>query len=166
MQTFTNTDIEINTMSDNASTTSTLSGTSTPTNSTIQSNDKKKMDLINKYGTGKTLEYNKSTMQTINRAVRKVLLPRMKFLTTSKHFGSFDQPDFTDENCWVHRVFNQLGSLKNVSDNKKAEIWMTYRMKMKEQFSLHRSSVTVNLKAVFLKGASREVLCLLLKYIH
>ena len=65
-----------------------------------------------------------------------------------------------------HRVFNQLGSLKNVSDNKKAEIWMTYRMKMKEQFSLHRSSVTVNLKAVFLKGASREVLCLLLKYIH
>ena len=76
----------------------------------------------------------------------------MKFLSTSKAFGMFEQPDFTDPKSWVHHVFNQLGSSMNLPDIKKAEIWMTYRSRVKEQFSLHWSSVTQNLKNLFLKG--------------
>ena len=111
-----------------------------------------RMKLIKKYSDCQTLTYQKSTMQSINRAVRLVLLPRMKFVSSSKSFGSFEQPDFTDNNCWVHRVFDQLGTLKNAPVKKKAELWMTYRTKIKEQFNLHRSLVTQKLKTIFVKG--------------
>ena len=90
-----------------------------------------RMKLIKKYSDGKKLTFQKSTMQSINRAVRTVLLPHMKFISTSKSFGSFEQPDFTNPDCWVHRVFEQLGTLKNAPDKKKAEVWMTYRTKIK-----------------------------------
>ena len=116
------------------------------------SKERRKMRLIEKYSTGKTSEYSKSTMQSINSAVRKVLIPRMKFVSTQKHFGQFEQPDFSDESCWVHRVFDQLGNLKRANDMVKAEIWMTYRNKVKEQFSLHRSMVTNQLKKTLIKG--------------
>ena len=127
---------------------------STITRSTVSvaASERRKMLLLEKYGTGKTMDYNKSTLQSFNRAVRKVLLPRMKFVSNSKSFATFEQPDFSDSNCWVHRVFDQLGALNNYSDSKKAEIWMTYRNKIKDQFSLHRSNVTTQLKTVFVKG--------------
>ena len=127
---------------------------STITRSTVSvaASERRKMQLMEKYGTGKTMDYNKSTLQSFNRAVRKVLLPRMKFVSNSKSFATFEQPDFSDSNCWVHRVFDQLGALNNYSDSKKAEIWMTYRNKIKDQFSLHRSNVTTQLKTVFVKG--------------
>ena len=130
---------------------------STITRSTVSvaASERRKMQLMEKYGTGKTTDYNKSTLQSFNRAVRKVLLPRMKFVSNSKSFATFEQPDFSDSNCWVHRVFDQLGVLKNYSDSKKAEIWMTYRNKIKDQFSLHRSNVTTQLKTVFVKGKNK-----------
>lgn len=146
-------------MSDTASNTSALSvGTMTSMPSLFtETNDRRKLKLIEKYSSGRILEFNKSSLQSINRAVRKVLVPRMKFLSTSKSFGSFEQPDFTDPNCWIHRVFNQLGAYKDLSDTKKAELWMTYRSKVKEQFSLHRSTVTLALKNIFIKGKFSEL---------
>ena len=119
---------------------------------TALTRERRKMKLIEKYSTGRTTEYSKSTMQSINSAVRKVLIPRMKFVSTQKHFGHFEQPDFSDESCWVHRVFDQLGNLKRANDMVKAEIWMTYRHKVKEQFSLHRSMVTNQLKTSLIKS--------------
>ena len=74
------------------------------------------MKLVEKYSTGKAARFDSRTLQTMNRAVRAVIIPRMKFITTNKHFGSFDQPIFSDENCWVHKIFEQLGSLNNASD--------------------------------------------------
>ena len=100
--------------------------------------DRRKMMLIEKYSSGQTTtDYSKSTMISLNTVVRKVLIPRMKFVSERKQFGQFDQPDFSDSNCWVHRVFDQIGSLKHANDSVKAEIWMVYRSKIKEQFSIH-----------------------------
>ena len=43
--------------------------------------ERRKMKLIEKYSGGQTsTEYNKSTMLSLNNAVRKVLIPRMKFV--------------------------------------------------------------------------------------
>ena len=142
----------ITTTGDDNSTTSSLSNPTRASTIGTTERDQRKMVLIQKYSDGKTMSFNKSTLQSINRAVRKVLLPRMKFLSNLKCFGSFEQPDFSDPNCWVHRVFNELSTLKNAPDKKKAEIWMTYRSKLKEQFSLHRSSITSQIKLNFVKG--------------
>ena len=76
----------------------------------------------------------------------------MKFVSERKEFGQFDQPDFSDNSCWVHRVFDQLGTLKNANEMVKAEIWILYRHKIKEQFSIHRADVTNRLKKVVVKG--------------
>ena len=45
---------------------------STITRSTVSiaSSERRKMQLMDKYGTGKTTDYNKSTLQSFNRAVR------------------------------------------------------------------------------------------------
>lgn len=115
--------------------------------------ERRKMALIQKYNTGQVrTQYSKSTMMSLNNAVRKVLIPRMKFVSERKQFGQFDQPDFSDDSCWVHKVFDQLGTLKNANDMVKAEIWMIYRHKIKEQFSIHRANVTNRLKKVVIKG--------------
>ena len=109
----------ITTTGDDNSTTSSLSNPTRASTIGTTECDQRKMVLIQKYSDGKTMSFNKSTLQSINRAVRKVLLPRMKFLSNSKCFGSFEQPDFSDPNCWVHRVFNELSTLKNAPDKKK-----------------------------------------------
>ena len=145
------TQIEMNNSDDSRSEASTLTIPSIRTAESM-SIERRRMKLVEKYSTGKGTQFQQSTLQTINRVVRAVLIPRMKFIATSKHFGTFEQPDFADETCWVHRVFEQLGSLKNASDFRKAEIWMTYRNGISKQFSLHCSSATSSLKKVFVKG--------------
>ena len=148
-----NTDIEVNNSDDSRSVASTI--TTPSAGGTLESSvsiERRRMKLIEKYSTGKGTKFEARTLQSINRVVRSVILPRMKFIATTKHFGSFDQPDFADETCWVHRIFEQLGLLKNASDYRKAEIWMTYRSGISKQFSLHRSSVTSGLKKVLVRG--------------
>ena len=112
-----NTDIEVNNSDDSRSVASTI--TTPSAGGTLESSvsiERRRMKLIEKYSTGKGTKFEARTLQSINRVVRSVILPRMKFIATSKHFGSFDQPDFADETCWVHRIFEQLGSLKNASN--------------------------------------------------
>ena len=62
MTSFHNTHITFDTMSDNNSHTSALTNESLGVSSEIQGNDHLKLKLIKKYSTGKTLDYNKSTM--------------------------------------------------------------------------------------------------------
>ena len=113
----------------------------------------RKLTLIQQYGKGKSSNIiNESTMKSLTRAIRLVIIPKVKFLQGGKGFGSFEQPDFTNPNCWVNKVFDRIASLKNASDKKKADIWMTYRTKIKEQFSLHRSGVTLKIKNAFCDG--------------
>ena len=113
----------------------------------------RKMNLIRQYSIGRsTMSLNESTMKSITRAIRLVIIPKVKFLPGGKGFSSFEQPDFSNPSCWANKVFDRIGNLKNASDTKKAEIWMTYRAKIKEQFSLHRSSITLKIKNAFIKG--------------
>ena len=49
---------------------------------------------------------NEGTLRTLMRAVRKVILPQMKFVHGGKGFGSFDQPDFTHKNCWANKSYH------------------------------------------------------------
>lgn len=113
----------------------------------------RKLNLIQVYAKGNvSTKINENTMKSLTRAVRLVIIPKVKFLPGGRGFGSFDQPDFTHPKCWVNKVFDRIANLKNASDKKKAEVWMAYRCKIREQFSLHRSSVTLKLKNAFVKG--------------
>ena len=113
----------------------------------------RKLTLIQQYARGKpTNIINEATMRSLTRAIRLVIIPKVKFLPGGKGFGSFEQPDFTNPNCWVNKVFDRIANLKNASDKKKADVWMTYRTKIKEQFSLHRSGITLKIKAAFYNG--------------
>ena len=114
--------------------------------------NKRKAALIQGYCSGSVTNFNSTTMKSINREVRRIAIPAIKFLSTSKTFGSFDQPDFSDPKCWVNKVFNNLSGIKNASDKKKAAIWTTYKNKVREQFSLHRSGVTIKIKTTMVKG--------------
>ena len=114
--------------------------------------EQRRLVLIKAFSSGDTENFNISTMKSINRAVRLVAIPRIKFLPGSKAFGSFDQPNFSDPSCWVNKVFDRSSNLKNASDKKKAKILTTYKHKIREQFSLHRSGVTSRIKVEFRKG--------------
>ena len=115
--------------------------------------ESRKLTLIQQYSRGKSTSIiNESTMKSLTRAIRLVIIPKLKFLPGSRGFGSFEQPDFTHPNCWVNKVFDRIANLKNASDKKKADVWMTYRNKIKEQFSLHRSSVPLKIKNAFCDG--------------
>ena len=112
-----------------------------------------KMTLIQQYARGRpTTNLNESTMRSITRTIRLVIIPKVKFLPGGTGFGSFDQPDFSHPNCWANKVNDRIANLKHASDRKKADIWMTYRNKIKEEFSLHRSGTTLKIKKAFLKG--------------
>lgn len=112
----------------------------------------RKLKLVKVYGEGGTLPKNDGTLRTLTRAVRKVILPQMKFVQSGKGFGSFDQPDFTHKNCWANRLFESMPMIHRGTDEQKAMVWMTYRHKIKEQFSLHRSGVSYKIKQNFIKG--------------
>ena len=115
--------------------------------------ERRKLTLIKQYSRGKSTNVmNDATMKSLTRAIRLVIIPKVKFLPGGRGFGSFEQPDFTHPNCWVNKVFDRIANLKNASDKKKADVWMTYRNKIKEQFSLHRSGVTLKIKSSFCNG--------------
>ena len=121
---------------------------------THNSTNIRKMTLIETYNCGNKVRRNEDTMRRITRAVRKSIIPKVKFISNSNVFGSFDQPDFSDPGCWVNKLFENIPTLDKASDKVKAEVWMTYKHKVKEQFSLHRSNVTLKIKKNFIKGTS------------
>ena len=112
----------------------------------------RQMELVRVYSQGNKLMNNESTIRTLAKSLRKVIIPQVKFVQCSKVFGSFDQPDFTSPQCWQNKLFSNIPSLNNATDEMKAQVWMTYRGKLKEQFSLHRSGVTLKIKRKFEAG--------------
>ena len=114
--------------------------------------NQRRLNLISIYGKGNTIRKNDNTMRTLAKVVRKVVLPKMKFVQSGKLFGSFEYPDFTDKDCWVNALYDNIPSMKDASDQMKAEVWMTYKKQIKEQFSLHRSGVTLKIKKNFMDG--------------
>ena len=119
---------------------------------TMEDRSTRQMELVRVYSQGNKLIKNESTMRTLAKSLRKVIIPQVKFVQCSKVFGSFDQPDFTSAQCWQSKLFSNIPSLNNATDEMKAQVWMTYRGKLKEQFSLHRSGVTLKIKRKFEEG--------------
>ena len=75
-----------------------------------------------------------------------------KFVEEGEGFGRFDRPDFRDSKSWVSILFGKIPSLDLLSDRMKCKVWITYRKKIKEQFSLHRSAVTLKIQKAFVNG--------------
>ena len=115
------------------------------------SNDSQKGELLEIYNSGVKRQFHKTTLDSLNKAIRKIALPNIKFLPTTKALGGFEQPDLTSEECWVHKIFDEVNMTRSTLQCK-AEVWMTYRHKIREQFGLHRASVTMKIKKTFIRG--------------
>ena len=116
--------------------------------------ESQKVELLGIYQSGVKKEFHKSTLQSITKAIRKIVLPKIKFLPGTKGLGGYDMPDLTSEDCWVHKIFEEINMGKSTMKTK-AEMWMTYRNKVREQFGLHRSAVTMKIKKKFNDGKSK-----------
>lgn len=112
----------------------------------------RKLLMLKVYGEGIGHKRSDNTQKCINTVVRNTILPKMKFVPTGNGLGSFDKPDFTNAKSWVNILFSKIPSLDNLSDGMKCKVWVTYRMKIKEQFSLHRAGVTLKIQKNFIKG--------------
>lgn len=99
-------------------------------------------------------ERNENTQKCINEALRGTILPKKKFVEEGEGFGRFDRPDFRDAKSWVSILYKKIPSLDLLSDRMKCKVWITYRKKIKEQFSLHRSAITLKIQKAFLDGKS------------
>ena len=108
--------------------------------------------MIETYTEGIGNEKNDNTQRSINEALRGTIIPKKKFVEEGEGFGRFDRPDFRDSKSWVSILFGKIPSLDILSDRMKCKVWITYRKKIKEQFSLHRSAVTLKIQKAFVKG--------------
>ena len=116
----------------------------------------RKLLMLQVYGEGSGHKRSENTQKCINTVVRNTILPKMKFVPTGNGLGSFDKPDFSDPKSWVNILFSKIPSLNTLSDGMKCKIWITYRAKIKEQFSLHRAGVTLKIQNNFVKGEMRR----------
>ena len=111
--------------------------------------------MLKVYGEGVGHRRADNTQKCINTVVRNTILPKMKFVPTGSGLGSFDKPDFTNTKSWVNILFSKIPSLNSLSDGMKCKVWITYRAKIKEQFSLHCAGVTLKIQNNFIKGMNR-----------
>ena len=119
--------------------------------------EKRKRVMIQTYGEEVGHRPSENTQKCINVVVRNTILPKMKFVPGGKAFGSFDKPDFTDTKSWVNVLFSKIPNLANLSDSMKCKVWITYRARIKEQFSLHRAGITHKIKSNFVKSKFSDV---------
>lgn len=93
---------------------------------------------------------SKDTERMLKRVLRTSIIPQVKFVYDGKAFGSYHKPDFTNEGCWQSVLFDQIETMKNVSDGKKAKIWMTYCKSLKQEFSNARGRVMTEMRKAFM----------------
>ena len=122
--------------------------------------ESQKAELLQIYSSGVKREFRKSTLDSFNKAIRKIALPNIKFLPSTKALGGFEMPDLTSDDCWVHKIFDEVNMTRSTLKCK-AEVWMTYRHKIKEQFGLHRAGVTMKMKKMFVKGKKILEICIM-----
>ena len=112
----------------------------------------RKTVMVNTYTEGVGHEKDDNVIRSINAVLRGAILPKKKFIDEGEGFGMFDKPDFRNERHWASILFSKIPSLNSMSDAMKCKVWITYRKKIKEQFSLHRSAVTLKIKRAFITG--------------
>ncbi len=151
-------DIDVTSCGDNSTETSISTGTRSHVTVGIDDTDttddvnSRKMVISRWYDKGTTMEKTKESKATVRRAFRNVILPQMKFTRQGRNFGSFEQPDFTNNNCFLNYLFEAMPEIKDQTDKYKACYWNTYKGVCKQQMSQHRSSVTHAQKQNFIKG--------------
>ena len=118
--------------------------------------DKRKQVMMKVYGEDIGHRHSENTQRCINVVVCNTILPKMKFVPGGKTFGSFDKPDFTNKKSWVNVLFAKIPNLADLSDAMKCKVWITYRARIKEQFSLHRAGITHKIKMNFVRS---KLLC-------
>ena len=122
---------------------------------------RRRLVMIKAYSDNIGQLHQDNTMRSINRVLRQMVLPKMKFLDNTNKFGSFNRPDFTDTNSWVSKLFAKIPALDRATDRTKCQVWITYKAKIKEQFGLHRSSVTLKIKRAMIAGKKICGCCLI-----
>ena len=75
--------------------------------------ESQKAELLEIYNSGVKREFHKSTLDNINKAIRKIALPNIKFLPTTKALGGFEMPDLTSDDCWVHKIFDEVNMTRS-----------------------------------------------------
>ena len=115
---------------------------------------RRKVVMIDAYTEGVGHTRCSNTQKCINTVLRGAILPKKKFVEEGNTFGRFEKPDFRDESSWVSIMYNKIPSFEMLSDRNKCKVWITYRKKIKEQFSLHRSAVTLRIQNAFIQGKS------------
>ena len=151
---------EVDARSQGDKSTETSIGTTTTTESTVDIDDtdntddvnSRKMNISRWYDKGTTMEKTKESKATVRRAFRNYILPQMKFIKQGRNFGSFEKPDFTNNNCFLNHLFEAMPEIQDQSDRYKACYWNTYKGVCKQQMSQHRSRVTHAQKQNFIKG--------------
>ena len=130
-------------------------------NDTCSTDDpvKRKSVMIETYTEGIGHEKCDNTQKCINTVLRCTILPKKKFVDEGDQFGRFDKPDFRDEKSWISIMYKKIEGLDMMTDRMKCRIWMTYRKKIKEQFSLHRSAVTLKIQKSFIAGKCKQCEC-------
>ena len=112
----------------------------------------RKAVMVNVYSEGIGHIKSENTLRSITSVLRCAILPKKKFVDEGEGFGTFDKHDFRNEKHWATILYKKIPSLDMMSDSVKCKVWITYRKKIKEQFSLHRSAVTLKIKRAFING--------------
>ena len=112
----------------------------------------RKAVMLDAYSEGVGHPKCNNTQKCINTVLRGAILPKKKFVEEGEAFGRFEKPDFRDENSWVSIMYKKIPSFDMMTDRMKCKVWITYRKKIKEQFSLHRSGVTLRIQHAFIQG--------------
>lgn len=118
---------------------------------------KRKAVMLDAYTEGVGHTKCNNTQKCINTVLRAAILPKKKFVEEGEGFGRFEKPDFRDESSWVSIMYKKIPSFDMMTDRMKCKVWITYRKKIKEQFSLHRSSVTLKIQNAFIHGKNWNV---------
>lgn len=108
--------------------------------------------LNDTYNNNLKLPFSKENFESIKGSFKRVIQPHMKFFKIGNGFGSVEKPDFTNTNEWYSRLFADIMTFKDMSDSMKAKTWLTYKSKIKELFSSHRSRVTNAIRTRFIEG--------------
>ena len=113
--------------------------------------ERRKITLLRAYSQNSREKFMPNTAREMRKQLRMVISPKVKFVRDSKIFGAYDKPDFSSPNCWQNELYDRIPSLRNVSDAKRAVLWMTYRRNLRKELSNQQAKWTSGIKKEFFK---------------
>lgn len=134
--------------------------------------DSKRRLLIQVYQTCEPFPYNRETLTSIGKTVRRVIVRKVKFIENehtsgmtkemienTRKFPSFWQPDLTCTNTIQSDLFEEREELRNATLKVKAIAWMGMRTKVMSSIRQHRSAVCTSIQSEMLDGMLLFLTC-------